>query len=59
MDYNEKREQALRNADVSLRMEGLSPSAELEGALRRVLDGQMTEEAYLTEVLQRTSRKGS
>lgn len=59
MRYLEQKEQALRNADASIRMEGLHPSAELEESLRRVLDGKMSEEAYLTQVLQRAARKGS
>ncbi len=59
MRYLEQKEQALRNADASIRMEELHPSAELEESLRRVLDGKMSEETYLTQVLQRAARKGN
>lgn len=44
------KEQAIKNAEASLRMEGFSPSADMEESLRRVLDGDMTGEAYLTQV---------
>lgn len=59
MSYLERKEQALRNADASLHMEGLRPSTELEESLHRVLDGQMSEKAYLEEVFQRAARKGN
>jgi hypothetical protein len=39
-------------------MESFSPSADMEGLLRQVLDGDMTEEAYLERVLQRAVQKG-
>ena len=55
--YTDK-EQAIKNAEASLQMESFSPSADMEGLLRQVLDGDMTEEAYLERVLQRAVQKG-
>lgn len=51
------KDQAIKNADASLRIEGFFPSADMENLLRRVLDGDMTEEAYLTQAFRRA--KGS
>ena len=51
------KEQAIKNAETSLRMEGFSPSADMEELLRRVLDGNMAEEAYLERVLRRAVQK--
>lgn len=51
------KEQAMKNAEASLRMEGFSPSADMEDLLRQVLDGDMAEEEYLTQAFRRA--KGS
>lgn len=53
------KEQAIKNAEASLRMEGFSPSVDMEELLRRVLDGNMAEEAYLERVLRRSVQKGN
>lgn len=34
-------------------MEGFTPSADMDDLLRRVLDGDMTEEEYLTQAFRR------
>lgn len=57
-DYNRKK-QAVKNAEASLCMEGLQGSKEMEEAVYKVLDGQMTEEAYLAEVFRHAVRKRS
>ena len=51
------REQAIKNVETSLQMEGFSPSADMEELLRQVLDGNMAEEAYLERVLRRSVQK--
>jgi len=53
------KEQAIKNAEASLRMEGFSPSADMKDLLRQVLDGEITEKAYLERVLRRTAQKGN
>ena len=53
------KEQAIKNAEASLRMEGFSPSADMERLLRQVLDGDMSEEAYLERVLRWAVQKGN
>ena len=51
------KEEAMKNAEASLRMEGFSPSTDMEDLLRQVLDGDMAEEEYLTQAFRRA--KGS
>lgn len=53
------REQAIKNAETSLQMEGFSPSADMEDLLRCVLDGDITEEVYLEWVLRRAVQNGN
>lgn len=53
------KEQAIKNAEASLRMEGFSPSEDMEELLRRVRDSDMSEEAYLERVLRRAAQKGN
>lgn len=55
-DYDRKK-QAIKNAEASLRMEGLRGSEEMREAVYKVLEGQMTEETYLTEVFRRAAQK--
>ena len=57
MNDHDRRKQAVKNAEASLRMEGLRGSPEMEKAVYEVLDGQMTEETYLAEVFRRVARK--
>ena len=57
-DYDRKK-QAIKNAEASLRMEGLRGSEEMREAVYKVLEGRMAEETYLTEVFQRAMRKRS
>ncbi len=57
-EYNRKK-QAVKNAEASLRMEGLQGSKEMGEAVYKVLDGQMTEETYLAEVFRHAVQKRS
>jgi hypothetical protein len=41
---------AIRNAEASLRMEGLHPSREVLSDCRRVLSGELSHEQYLSNV---------
>ena len=59
MNNYDRKKQAVKNAEASLRMEGLGGSPEMEKAVYRVLDGQMTEEMYLAEVFRRAVRRGN
>ena len=59
MSDHDRRKQAVKNAEASLRMEGLRGSPEMEKAVYRVLDGQMTEETYLAEVFRRAAKRGN
>ena len=58
MTHRERQDQALKNAEASLHMEGLRSSQEMEDARRKVLNGQMTERRYLEEVLRFAMQKG-
>lgn len=59
MTHRERQDQALKNAEVPLHMmEGLRSSQEMEDARRKVLNGQMTEQRYLEEVLRFAMQKG-
>ena len=58
MTHQERQDQALKNAEASLRMEGLRSSHQIEDARRKVLNGQMTEQRYLEEVLRFAMQKG-
>ena len=57
MTHQERQDQALKNAEASLHMEGLRSSQEMEDARRKVLNGQMTEQQYLQELLQSATQK--
>lgn len=57
MTHQERQDQALKNAEASLHMEGLRSSQEMEDARRKVLNGQMTEQQYLEELLQSATQK--
>lgn len=57
MTHQERQNKALKNAEASLRMEGLRSSQEMEDARRKVLNGQMTEQQYLEELLQSATQK--
>ena len=57
MTHHERQNKALKNAEASLRMEGLRSSQEMEDARRKVLNGQMTEQQYLEELLQSATQK--
>ena len=46
-------EDAIRNAEASLRMEGMQPSNEVLRKCKRVLDGEITHEQYIAEVRER------
>ncbi len=46
-------EMAIRNAEASLRMEGMYPSAETLNECRRVLSGEITHEQYVKNVTER------
>lgn len=59
MKDNDRKKQAIKNAEASLRMEGLRGSEEMREAVYKVLEGRMAEETYLTEVFQRAMRKRS
>lgn len=41
---------AIRNAEASLRMEGFTPSEDVARECRRVLDGEISHEDYITRV---------
>ena len=43
-------ETAIRNAEASLRMEGMQPSPDVLRECRRVLDGEITHEQYIAEL---------
>ena len=43
-------ETAIRNAEASLRMEGMQPSSEILCECKRVLDGEITHEQYITKL---------
>ena len=43
-------ETALRNAEASLRMEGLQPSPEVLRECRRVASGEITHEQYMADL---------
>ena len=57
MTRHERQNKALKNAEASLRMEGLRSSHQMEDARRKVLNGQMTEQQYLEELLQSATQK--
>ena len=57
MTHQERQDQALKNAEASLHMEGLRSSQKMEDARRKVLNGQMTEQQYLEELLQSATQK--
>ena len=59
MNNHDRKKQAVKNAEVSLLMEGLRGSTEMEKAVYEVLDGQITEETYLAEVFRRAVRRGN
>ena len=46
-------ETAIRNAEASLRMEGMQPSAEVLRECKRVLDGEISHEQYIEEIRER------
>ena len=46
-------EEAIRNAEASLRMEGMQPSAEVLRECQRVLDGEISHEQYIANVRER------
>lgn len=58
MTHHGRQNKALKNAEASLRMEGLRSSHQMEDARRKVLNGQMTEQRYLEEVLRFALQKG-
>lgn len=41
---------AIRNAEASLRMEGMQPSPEVLRECKRVLDGEITHEQYIADI---------
>ncbi|MDR1736915.1 MAG: antitoxin VbhA family protein [Oscillospiraceae bacterium] len=43
-------EMAIRNAEASLRMEGLRPSPEVLRECKRILDGEITYEQYIEKL---------
>ena len=43
-------ETAIRNAEASLRMEGMQPSSDVLRECRRVLDGEITHEQYIAKL---------
>jgi hypothetical protein len=53
MTDTEQSELALRNAEASLRMEGLEVSDEAKADCRRLMNGEMTDEQYMDNVRRR------
>jgi hypothetical protein len=53
---DDKIEQALKNADASLRMEGLYATEEEKELCRRSLKGEITHEEFVKEVLRRCGK---
>ncbi|MDR1060837.1 MAG: antitoxin VbhA family protein [Clostridiales bacterium] len=47
---------AIRNAEASLRMEGLAPSEDVLRECRRVLDGEISHEDYIANVKRKYMR---
>lgn len=43
-------ETAIRNAEASLRMEGMWPSPEVLNECKRVLDGEISHEQYIEDI---------
>jgi hypothetical protein len=43
-------ETAIRNAEASLRMEGMQPSSEVLRECRRVLEGSISHEQYISNL---------
>lgn len=41
---------AIRNAEASLKMEGMQPSSEVMDECRKVLNGEITHEQYVANV---------
>jgi len=46
-------EDAMRNAEASLRMEGMTPSPEVLRECKKVLDGEITHEQYIVNLRER------
>ena len=46
-------EEAIRNAEASLRMEGMQPSEEVLRECKRVLEGEISHEQYIANVMER------
>ena len=46
-------EMAIRNAEASLRMEGMQPSQEVLRECKRVLDGELSHEQYIAKIRER------
>jgi len=46
-------EMAIRNAEASLRMEGMQPSPEVLRDCKRVLDGEISHERYIVMLRER------
>jgi hypothetical protein len=55
MTDTEQSELALRNAEASLRMEGLEASDEAKADCRRLMNVEMTNEQYMDNVRRRYS----
>ena len=45
-------ETAIRNAEASLRTEGMQPSQEVLRECKRVLDGEITHEQYISNLIE-------
>ena len=45
-------ETAIRNAEASLRMEGMQPSQEVLRECKRVLDGETTHDQYILNLIE-------
>jgi len=43
-------DQAIRNAEASLRMEGMQPSPDILRECKRVLDGEISHEQYISAI---------
>ena len=48
-------EMAIRNAEASLRMEGMQPSPDVLRECKRVLDGEISHEQYIADIRERFS----
>jgi len=57
MNYNDKKEQALKNAFASTRMEGYNITSQAECNARKILSGELTVEQRVLQIKAAQQRK--